>query len=397
MKRKIFALFFLLAAAGLSAEPAQEYVNMKFLEKEKGVTLGYDWDKGEISVKKGAIEMKVMLNYPYIISGDTVIRVDIPPFTEGGNIFIGNYAYEKISQVLDGGVKEAVSAPVPVAEVKAKPAEAPAPFVEKTGAAPVENEESPVIVTEKSVPAPKSVLQAATPEPTKKPTETVVVEETSPMKKARKLIVLDPGHGGNDPGAIGPNKLEEKSAVLAIAMRVKSYLAAQSVDVMVTRNDDVFIPLKNRATFANTKEADLFVSIHCNSSPSSTVRGTRSYIYSRVASSKEAAEAAKFENKDMGVLEFLLHDLRKGADEDLSIEAAGNIQHSLVKSLALRWEPTERAPFYVLANTNMPSVLVETAFISNPSEAERLNDANFRDKLAHGIAEGIIEYLKKIK
>jgi N-acetylmuramoyl-L-alanine amidase len=178
---------------------------------------------------------------------------------------------------------------------------------------------------------------------------------------------------------------------------VKSYLQKQPVDVVITRDDDTFISLKNRAFFANKKDADLFISIHCNASRSREAKGTRTYIYSRVASSKDAAAAAKAENKSAGALEFLMNDLRKGADEYLSIEAAGNIQHSLIKNLALKWLPTERAPFYVLANTNMPSVLVEAAFISNYSEASKLNDTNFRDKVASGISDGIMEYLQKIK
>jgi N-acetylmuramoyl-L-alanine amidase len=165
----------------------------------------------------------------------------------------------------------------------------------------------------------------------------------------------------------------------------------------MTRDDDTFISLKDRAVFANNKDADLFVSIHCNASRSRDAKGTRTYIYSRVASSKDAADAAKAENKSAGALEFLLNDLRKGADEYLSIEAAGNIQHSLVKSLALKWLPTERAPFYVLANTDMPSVLVEAAFISNWAEAGKLSDTNFRDRVAKGIETGIMEYLQKIK
>ncbi|HDQ25472.1 MAG TPA: N-acetylmuramoyl-L-alanine amidase [bacterium] len=120
-------------------------------------------------------------------------------------------------------------------------------------------------------------------------------------------------------------------------------------------------------------------------------------MYSSVASSKEAAAAAKFENRAAGAFEFLLNDLRKNAFEYLSIELAGNIQHSLARSLKLKWMPTERAPFYVLANTAMPSVLVEAAFISNTQEEQMMKGGGFRDKMASGISEGIKKYLETLK
>ncbi len=372
---------------GVMAEPGEEIVSLKYLQMQKGASVSCSWDKGEIRIKKAGVEAKLLLNCPYIICGDSIVRVDTPPFTEGGNIYIGGYTYEAISGILDsGGVNKArVNATAAAVRATATPDNEPPPvLVEKPAA----------IKTAKLSPVAKKTVPPAR---VKTPTPAVVVEEKPPQKRARKYIVLDPGHGGNDPGAIGPNNLKEKDAVLAIALRVKDYLRSQPVEVFITRSSDKYISLKDRAVFANKKDADLFVSIHCNASPSRAVRGTRTYIYSRVASSKEAAAAAKFENKAAGMFAFLLNDLRKNADEYLSIEAAGNIQHCLVKSLGLRWSPTARAPFYVLANTNMPSVLVETAFISNYSEAKKLKDDGFRDKVAKGIADGIGEYLKKIK
>jgi N-acetylmuramoyl-L-alanine amidase len=397
MKRIILAAFLILFSAGVMAQPAAEFTNLRYLEQEKGASISYNWDTGEITITKAGVQARIFLNHPCVMSGGSVYRMDTPPFVEGGEIFIGSSASETIAGILDGKPGEHAGAPAATAAVTAAATaqeqdNEPAPvIVEKPTAAPRKQ------IAEKPAPTPTPVVDRIPPAPIPvKPTEAAVVEEKPPQKHARKLIVLDPGHGGNDPGAIGPTKLEEKEVVLEVAKQVKKYLSAYPFDVYITRDDDTFIPLKNRALFANKKDADLFVSIHCNSSPSHEARGTRTYIYSRVASSQEAAEAAKYENRSVGMLDFLLNDLRKGADEYLSIEAAGNIQHSLVKSLALRWEPTARAPFYVLANTNMPSVLVEIAFISNYNEAARLAEAGFRDKIARGITEGIVEYLKKI-
>jgi len=227
--------------------------------------------------------------------------------------------------------------------------------------------------------------------------DTVKIIDPSRNTSSRKLIVLDPGHGGNDPGATGYNGLREKDVVLNVAQLVKRHLKSYNADVLLTRDTDEFITLKNRAIYANSRKADLFVSIHCNASGNRSASGTRSYIYDRVASSKEAAEAAKFENKNTGALEFLMNDLRKSAYEYLSIEAAGNIQQDLISGLKLKWMPTERAPFYVIANTNMPSVLVEIAFISNPKEEQKLDSPGFKDEVSISIAKGITQYLDKVK
>lgn len=393
MKKAVVLAAVLFALCLIRAAHAEDLVNLKYLEQEKKPVITCSWDRGEIRIKKGAADIRLYLNYPFLVCGDSQVRLDTPPFTENGGIFIGNYTYETIAEILDNGgvVKSGVNKLTDTTESGVNDNKSPTSELTKVVYAPkptatMEEEPQELVIVEPA----KTPEKKNTPEP-------VMVQESPPVKKQRMLIVLDPGHGGNDPGAIGPNKLEEKDVVLGIALRVKSYLQKHPVDVLITRDDDTFISLKNRAVFANKKDADLFVSIHCNAAYSREAKGIRTYIYSRVASSKAAAEAAKYENKSAGAFEFLLNDLRKGADEYLSIEAAGNIQHSLIKSLALKWLPTERAPFYVLANTDMPSVLVEAAFISNWAEAGKLNDTNFRDQVARGIADGIMEYLQKIK
>jgi N-acetylmuramoyl-L-alanine amidase len=356
---------------------AEEFVNVRYLETQSGVTVRYELNKDTIEVTSQANSARIVIGYPYIIYGDSVEKLETPPFCENGQIFITQKAYDVIKNSLlparpqAGNTARATAVVVPAATA------APAPKATAVAAAPKQNRPNPT----------------ATPEAA----GVRIYDKQAPSRNGRKLIVLDPGHGGNDPGAVGPTKYYEKDAVLDIARRVEKYLKPYKYDVYLTRRDDKFISLKQRAVVANNKDADLFVSIHCNASPNSKVKGTRSYIYSRVASSKAAAEAAKFENKKAGSFEFLLNDLRKNAFEYLSIEAAGYIQQNLVKSLKLKWLPTERAPFYVLANTNMPSVLVETAFISNREEEKKLADAGFRDMVAKGITKGIVEYLSKIE
>lgn len=372
-QRGIAAAVFFVLLFSVSAFAA-EFVNVKYIETLKGVQVTYNLERDTVEISSSSGVARVVIGYPYVIYGDSVERVETPPFCEKGEIFIDKQAYDLISAVLlkqETAQKKAT--PVPTA----KPAATTAVVAKATAGKPVIG-------------------------PT--PTETAVgnriyddVVEGKPLKRGAKLIVLDPGHGGNDPGAIGPTGYYEKDAVLDIARRVEKYLEPYKYNVYLTRSKDVFIPLKQRAVVANSKDADLFVSVHCNASPSSKVKGTRSYIYSRTASSKAAAEAAKFENKKVGAFEFLLNDLRKSAFEYLSIEAAGYVQQKLVDSFRLKWEPTERAPFYVLANTNMPSILVETAFISNREEEKKLATAAFRDSVAKGIARGIAEYLSKIE
>ncbi len=376
--------FFALAAALLiPALLSAEVMNIKYLEREKNALSAADADTGVIIIRHKSAEVRLLLNYPYIISGNSIIRIDSAPQTDGGEIFISKMAYEEISAILTG--KKAAAPVVKAAAPQKQPEpEADAPYIQET---PVKQAAAAAV--------PKAAQSTPVPVPTQQPGQ---ASSGQPKKEGPVVIILDPGHGGVDPGAVGPSGLYEKDIVLDIALRAEKLIRRQpGVKVLLTRKDDTFVSLKERALFANNNKADLFISIHCNASPNRRAKGTRSYIYSRVASSKEAAASAKFENKQVGMFEFLLNDLRKGAFELLSVEMAGNIQHSLVKQLKLKWEPTERAPFYVLANTNMPSVLVEAAFLSNREEEKKLNDPAFRELVALGIDAGVKEYLKRTK
>lgn len=171
-------------------------------------------------------------------------------------------------------------------------------------------------------------------------------------------IVIDPGHGGKDPGAIG-NDTMEKWIALTISEKLQHRLVANGYDVKMTRSKDVFIPLSDRATLSNNWKADLFVSVHANSTTSSTAKGLESYYYGASSSGKQLASS---------------------------------IQTALVANTNNENRGTHSADFYVLRHTSMPAVLVETGFISNPEDAVLLNDSNYQDKVANSIAEGITDY-----
>ncbi|MBN2753506.1 MAG: N-acetylmuramoyl-L-alanine amidase [Candidatus Goldbacteria bacterium] len=367
MLKKILLPVLLFLTAGVCL--AEELVSLKYLLRETNTEYTADWDRGFINLSGGK-EVKIVLNYPYIKSGNKLIRVDIPPFVNGANVFLSQKTFDEITQIL-GEVKQKVP------ETVLLPAAVPA-----------------VLKTE-STPVPAAAAAAAD-------DDIRIVEETAKKTGKKKkdgpfVIIIDPGHGGNDPGAIGPTGLYEKDVVLDVGLKLREQLKKnKDLKILMTREKDVFIPLKDRAEFANKNKADLFISIHCNAARNRGVQGTRSYIYSRTASSREAAEAAKFENSRGGSFDMLLSDLKKGAFEYLSIESAGYIQSSLVKKLKLKWLPTERAPFYVLAKTGMPSVLVECAFISNKEEEKKLADAQFRASIAAGIYTGVLDYLERV-
>ena len=183
-------------------------------------------------------------------------------------------------------------------------------------------------------------------------------------RKISNLILLDPGHGGFDPGAVGPSGLTEKDVNLAVALLTAEILQREGYNVMLTRNDDRFISLKDRVEMANSLEAMLFVSIHSNSANATYSEGTETFIApNKVASSQLLADA---------------------------------LQQNLLKELKRYDRGVKKENFYVIKYTDMPAALVEVAFISNPHEESLLASNLFREKAARAIAQGIMEYMQKI-
>ncbi len=214
-------------------------------------------------------------------------------------------------------------------------------------------------------------------------------------------IVIDAGHGGHDTGTIGPNGLMEKDLVLDVALRLGRLLETRlGADVIYTRDDDTFIPLETRTAIANQHQADLFVSIHANSSSDPEARGVETY-YLNFTSNPDALDVAARENAVSQQSIFQLQDLVKKITLkekiDESRELATDVQESLYTGLAtkhstLRDRGVKKAPFVVLIGANMPSVLAEISFVSNPTDEAKLETPEYRQKIAESLYKGIAKY-----
>jgi N-acetylmuramoyl-L-alanine amidase len=215
-------------------------------------------------------------------------------------------------------------------------------------------------------------------------------------------IVIDPGHGGHDTGTIGPNGLEEKDLVLDVSRRLGKLLQTRlGAEVIYTRKDDTFIPLETRTAIANQEAADLFVSVHANSSHDSDARGVETY-YLNFTSSPEALEVAARENavseKSIHELQDLVKKIALKEKIEESHEFASDVQRSLHSGLAaknpgLRDRGVKKAPFIVLIGANMPSILAEISFVSNPGDERRLGTSEYRQKIAESLYRGIAKYV----
>ena len=229
-----------------------------------------------------------------------------------------------------------------------------------------------------------------------------------PLVSSKKRIVIDPGHGGHDPGAIGPNKLCEKDVVLDIALKVKKILSKDpGCEVFLTRDKDVFIPLVERTAIANSKNADLFVSVHANASPRRDAKGVETYFLNwsdDMESMKVAARENQISLKKMremrneaDFLDVELASLKRDHKRDESNKLANYIQLAMVDGLTDKFPrvvdlKVKWAMFYVLFGARMPSVLAEVSFISNPLEEKLLSKETYREEIAKSIASGIAKY-----
>jgi N-acetylmuramoyl-L-alanine amidase len=222
-----------------------------------------------------------------------------------------------------------------------------------------------------------------------------------------RRIVVDPGHGGKDFGAPGfiPG-VHEKDVVLEIAKRVARKIREDlNLEAVLTRSDDHYLTLEERTAFANTRGADLFVSIHTNASRDPRAYGTETYFLN-LATDDESIRVAAMENatstKNISDLHSILNDLLKNAKINESSRLAEMVQFSLVKNLnrkgydRVKDKGVKQAPFYVLLGARMPSILVETAFISNREECRLLTTAAYQEHLAESIIQGIRSYIKEI-
>lgn len=230
-------------------------------------------------------------------------------------------------------------------------------------------------------------------------------EMQKPPSREISRIIIDPGHGGKDPGAIGRKGLTEKEVVLDISLRLKDLLKKNlDKEVWMTRDRDIYIPLEERTQLANGKQADLFISVHANAAPSRKARGVELYTLGQASDPAALATAARENSiqegslKNLeGVIGLMLADLSIMKRFDQSLEFADTTRQAFLRTLGARYDVVDlgvkQAPFYVLMNANMPSILAEVSFISNPIEERRLASRAYRGKIAQSLFEGIREYL----
>lgn len=275
---------------------------------------------------------------------------------------------------------------LPAATIQAAPQPLPAPII------PAET-----VAQAEAKPIPKPLVEAPKAKPAAK-------GGMLPSKIRR--IVVDAGHGGHDPGAIGRNGTKEKDVVLQVALKLARNLRDDlGLDVVLTRSTDVFVELQERTAIANKVGADLFVSVHANAAPNRNAQGIETF-YLNLAKTEKVAQLAATENgtslEKVSMLQAVLFDLLANYKLNDSAHLADEVQKALFKRVAASFTPVKnlgvkQGPFYVLVGASMPSILVEIAFISNATEENRLNDPHYLDETAAGISEGIRSYIATMK
>jgi len=258
-------------------------------------------------------------------------------------------------------------------------------------------------------PAISAPLQSSAPElkelpPERQKEEAAVKTSPRPTLKPGRIrrIVVDPGHGGKDPGAVGLSGLQEKDVVLSIGQKVAKKLREDlGIDAVMTRSTDVFIELQERTAIANQVGADLFISIHANAALNRKANGIETY-YLNLAKTEKAAQLAARENgtslEKVSLLQAVLFDLMANYKLNDSAHLAEEVQKALYKRIS-RHDPAtknlgvKQGPFYVLVGATMPSILVESAFISNPQDEMKLADPKYLEEISEGIIDGVVSYI----
>ena len=328
----------------------------------------------------------------------------------------------------DGGdaVRPIVPAPQPPAVAAAKPAARPVPntvavtkpattsevaavsFSPGKVEATTAPTSKPIVAT---VPAPRDVATASrttrakpdAPAPAKAAEKTADGETSLIRALGLKInrIVIDAGHGGHDSGTLGADGIEEKDVVLDVALRVGKLLHERlGAEIIYTRSDDTFIPLETRTAIANKAQADLFLSIHANSSQDSTARGVEVY-YLNFTSDPTALDVAARENAVSGASVHQLSDLVKkitlkdkiSESREFAADVEGSLFAGLTKgNSGLKDRGVKKAPFVVLIGANMPSILAEISFVTNPRDAEQLRQPEYRERVAESLYAGVAKY-----
>ncbi len=235
----------------------------------------------------------------------------------------------------------------------------------------------------------------------KKATSEIVIID--PQKRSKiETIVIDPGHGGDELGAEGKSGIFEKDIVLDIAIRLKRQLQKTGdLKVILTREKDVSLSLKERTAIANHNHANLFISIHVNASKGKKVAGAETFFLSYEAADEELRTLAALENNAIGIpekklkgeeIEMILWDMAQAQYLQESSELAETIQAELNDLLGIKDRGVKQAPFSVLMGATMPAVLIEVGFLSNPEEEQKLRRIDYRESIAKAIYRSILSY-----
>lgn len=225
--------------------------------------------------------------------------------------------------------------------------------------------------------------------------------KSPPAAPGLRKIVIDPGHGGRDPGAVGVAGVAEKDIALAVARKLVARLKTEmGIDALLTRDDDRFVSLEERTAMANKENADLFISLHVNASPNSDARGIETYYLDNTtdeAALRMAARENGIAREKISDLQFILSDMVQNLKLEDSVTLAHRLQSSVVSQMGRRYGEVrdlgvKKAQFYVLVGARMPSVLVEMFFITNRAEARALALEDYQEALADALFEGIKKY-----
>jgi len=311
----------------------------------------------------------------------------------------------------------APSAPAPapaITTVLPEPAAAPPTPVRPVAAAPTAPAPSPATVTPPTTATAATTPKADLPKPLETPKTAepkVITAAKATNDGTRSLVrslglklsrvVIDAGHGGHDTGSIGPTGFTEKELVLDVATRLKQLVETElGAEVVMTRAEDTFVPLETRTAIANEQLADLFISIHANSSRVRTVRGVETYFLN-FTSSREALETASRENaaseRSIHELQDLVKRIMLRDKVDESRDLAQHIQRAMVSRKGAGTDRgVKQAPFIVLIGADMPSILAEISFISNPQEEKQIKTPAYRQAIADALFDGVRSYAESL-
>ncbi|MFQ6404574.1 N-acetylmuramoyl-L-alanine amidase [Methylophilus sp. 'Pure River'] len=369
-----------------------------------------DMDAVAISPTLKALSFQLDAQHPYLS------KIRIAPFTEHTTRLVFDIKSDIKPLVTDmnaGSSQQRLAISIAPATGNAEPAVAtpvltPSKQLQEVPPANSEEKAAEPATPPSAAKEPASEAPAATANSEKLVEKPVVADKPKQAKPGQKLITIavDAGHGGEDPGARGANGSHEKNITLAIARKLKQQIDAEdNMQAILIRDGDYFVPLGDRVKKARAAKADLFISIHADSFVNSTAKGSSVFALSeRGATSAGARYLAKKENavdliggvsldtRDMDLARTLL-DLSQTATIHDSIRMGKAVLGRIAKINTLHSKYVEQAAFAVLKSPDIPSILVETAFISNPDEESRLNDDGYQDKLVNAILSGVKSYV----